>query len=65
MNRVLPLFKKQISLLYMGSKRTYCVGGRRKSFIIDMIEYEKRSRRTNKNVKVKKGKYVFFDVLKQ
>ena len=62
---MVPLIMKQISLIYLDSKRTYCVGGRRKSIIIDMIEYEKEVLEQTKKWKFKKENMFFFDVLKQ
>ena len=38
----------------MDQKQTYCVDGRHKSNTIDIIDYEKRTPKTNKTVKVEK-----------
>ena len=44
---------------YLDSKQIFCVSGRHKSITIDIIEYEKRNLKTNKIVKVRKGKLIF------
>ena len=50
------LLNNQISSKQIDQKQTYCVGGRHKSTTVDIIEYEKRYPKTNKIVKIKKGK---------
>ena len=39
------------------------MGGRHKSNTVDIIEYEKRNPKANKNVKVRKGNVIFVIVV--